>query len=98
MDHPQRRGSSQYQEYAKLPIVPLVVTPQNEGIPDSTPIIERLESQFPSPRFIHRNRLRLLFPRCSKSSATNGATNGCSIIDGRGRWNQLTPPAASPAR
>ncbi len=38
-----------YQKYAKLPLIPLVVTPEGEGIQDSTPIIERLEEQYPEP-------------------------------------------------
>ncbi|MEE9279040.1 MAG: glutathione S-transferase family protein [Myxococcota bacterium] len=38
-----------YQKYAKLPLIPLVVTPEDEGIQDSTPIIERLEEQYPEP-------------------------------------------------
>jgi len=42
-------SAAEYQKYAKLPIVPLVVTPDNEGIQDSTPIIERLEPSFPQP-------------------------------------------------
>ncbi len=42
-------AQSEYQKYAKLPIVPLVVTLKNEGIQDSTPIIERLESEYPEP-------------------------------------------------
>jgi len=40
---------SEYQKYAKLPIVPLVVTPGGEGIQDSTPIIERFEAEHPEP-------------------------------------------------
>ncbi len=39
----------EYAKYAKLPIVPLVVTPQDEGIQDSTPIIDRVEAQHPQP-------------------------------------------------
>ena len=39
----------EYQKYAKLPIVPLVVTPEGEGIQDSTPILERFEAAFPDP-------------------------------------------------
>ena len=39
----------EYQKYAKLPIVPLVLTPQNEGLQDSTPIIDRIEAVHPSP-------------------------------------------------
>src|SRR5271156_3579456 len=40
---------SEYQKYAKLPIVPLVVTPQNAGIQASTPIIDRIEAEHPQP-------------------------------------------------
>jgi glutathione S-transferase len=40
---------SEYQKYAKLPIVPLVVTPADEGIQDSTPIIERFDAECPEP-------------------------------------------------
>jgi len=42
-------STAEYQKYAKLPIVPLVVTPDDQGIQDSTPIIERLEPLFPQP-------------------------------------------------
>ncbi|MGH7923833.1 MAG: glutathione S-transferase family protein [Candidatus Binatus sp.] len=42
-------STAEYQKYAKLPIVPLVVTPDDNGIQDSTPIIERLEPLFPQP-------------------------------------------------
>ncbi len=42
-------SQAEYQKYAKLPIVPLVVTPDDEGIQDSTPIIERIESENPEP-------------------------------------------------
>ena len=37
----------EFQKYAKLPLVPLVVTPEGEGIQDSTPIIERMETSGP---------------------------------------------------
>jgi len=40
---------AEYQKYAKLPIVPLVVTPSGEGIQDSTPILERFEALHPEP-------------------------------------------------
>src|SRR5258707_4953833 len=39
---------AEFQKYAKLPLVPLVVTPQGEGLQDSTPIIERFEAEQPS--------------------------------------------------
>ncbi len=39
----------EFQKYAKLPLVPLVVTPEDKGIQDSTPIIEAMEKLFPEP-------------------------------------------------
>jgi glutathione S-transferase len=39
----------EFARYAKLPLVPLVVTPDGRGIQDSTPIIEQLEAVFPAP-------------------------------------------------
>lgn len=39
----------EFSRYAKLPLVPLLVTPEGEGWQDSTPIIERLEARFPEP-------------------------------------------------
>lgn len=46
-----RNASNQadYQKHAKLPLIPLVVTPDDEGIQDSTPIIERVEAMHPQP-------------------------------------------------
>ncbi len=47
-----RRGPSnqaEFQRHARLPLVPLVVTPDDEGIQDSTPIIEAMEARFPEP-------------------------------------------------
>ena len=38
-----------FQKYAKLPLIPLVITPEDEGIQDSTPIIEKLEARHPEP-------------------------------------------------
>lgn len=35
---------AEFQKYAKLPLVPLVVTPEGEGVQDSTPILERFEA------------------------------------------------------
>jgi glutathione S-transferase len=40
---------AEYQKYAKLPIVPLVVTPAGDGLQDSTPILERFEAEYPEP-------------------------------------------------
>jgi glutathione S-transferase len=38
-----------YRRYARLPIVPTVATPEDEGLQDSTPIIERLDALYPEP-------------------------------------------------
>jgi glutathione S-transferase len=38
-----------FKRYARLPIVPLVVTPDDQGIQDSTPILDAIEAIFPEP-------------------------------------------------
>lgn len=38
-----------YRRYARLPIVPTVATPEDEGLQDSTPIMETLDARFPEP-------------------------------------------------
>ena len=43
---------AEFQKYAKLPLVPLVVTPEGEGIQDSTPIVERFEARQPEPSIV----------------------------------------------
>jgi glutathione S-transferase len=45
-------NQGEFQRYAKLPLVPLVVTPEGEGIQDSTPILERFEKAFPEPSIV----------------------------------------------
>ena len=40
---------AEFQKHAKLPLVPLVITPEETGIQDSTPIIEAMEKQYPEP-------------------------------------------------
>ena len=40
---------AEFQKYAKLPLIPLVVTPEGEGLQDSTPIIERFEAKASEP-------------------------------------------------
>jgi len=42
----------EFQKYAKLPLVPLVVTPEGEGVQDSTPILERFEASTPEPSLV----------------------------------------------
>jgi len=46
------RGADNDEEYrrlSRLPIIPTVATPDDEGLQDSTPIIEAIESRFPEP-------------------------------------------------
>jgi glutathione S-transferase len=40
---------AEFQKYAKLPLIPVVVTPEDEGLQDSTPILETLEARHPEP-------------------------------------------------
>jgi len=42
-------SAGEYQKYAKLPIIPLVVSPEGEAMQDSTPILEHIEKRFPEP-------------------------------------------------
>jgi glutathione S-transferase len=43
---------AEFQKYAKLPLVPLVVTPEGEGVQDSTPILERFEASHRKPSVV----------------------------------------------
>jgi glutathione S-transferase len=40
---------AEFQRYAKLPLIPLVVAPDGTALQDSTPIIEHMERLFPQP-------------------------------------------------
>jgi glutathione S-transferase len=42
-------SQTEYEKHAKMPIIPLVVTPEGTGIQDSTPIIDALEKLYPEP-------------------------------------------------
>ena len=42
-------AQAEYEKYAKIPIIPLVVTPEDKGMQDSTPIIDHLEALYPEP-------------------------------------------------
>ncbi len=42
-------SDAEFQRYAKIQIVPLVVTPDDQAIQDSTPIIEKIEALHPEP-------------------------------------------------
>ena len=57
------RGPSnmaEYQKHAKLPLIPLVITPEGQGLQDSTPILEAMEARFPEPS-IHPSDPTLAF-------------------------------------
>ncbi len=42
-------SQAEYEKHARMPIIPLVVTPDGSGIQNSTPIIDRIEKLFPEP-------------------------------------------------
>jgi glutathione S-transferase len=42
-------NQEEFQRLAKLPLVPLVATPDGQSLQDSTPIIEKMEQLFPEP-------------------------------------------------
>lgn len=53
-------NQADFAKHAKLPLVPLVVTPDDKGIQDSTPILEAIEEKFPQPS-IHPSEPTLAF-------------------------------------
>jgi len=42
-------NAAEYQRHARLPLIPLVVTPEDTAMQDSTPILERFEAEQPDP-------------------------------------------------
>ena len=42
-------SQAEFEKHAKMPIIPLVVTPDGTGIQDSTPIIDQVEKLHPEP-------------------------------------------------
>jgi glutathione S-transferase len=42
-------SQAEYEKYARMPIIPLVVTPDGAGLQDSTPIIDTMEKLYPEP-------------------------------------------------
>lgn len=53
-------NQEEFQKYAKLPLIPLVVTPDGQAVQDSTPILEHFERLFPEPS-IHPDDAVLAF-------------------------------------
>jgi glutathione S-transferase len=79
-------NQEEFQKYAKLPLVPLVVTPEEEGIQDSTPIIEALEARFPDPP---------LQPGDPTLAFLSALLEEFGDESGRGRPIRIRPPAGS---
>jgi glutathione S-transferase len=42
-------SQAEFEKHARMPIIPLVVTPEGTGIQDSTPIIDAMEKLYPAP-------------------------------------------------
>src|SRR5262249_28799753 len=42
-------SQAEYESHARIPVMPLVVTPDGVGIQDSTPIIDHMEKLYPEP-------------------------------------------------
>ena len=42
-------SQAEYEKHAKIPVIPLVVTPEGTGIQDSTPVIDQMEKLHPEP-------------------------------------------------
>jgi len=53
-------NQAEFAKHAKLPLIPLVVTPDEKGLQDSTPILEAIEEKFPQPS-IHPSEPTLAF-------------------------------------
>lgn len=49
-------NQAEFQHYAKLPLIPLVVSPDGQAIQDSTPIIERFEALHGEPSIVPDDR------------------------------------------
>ena len=43
------QNMAEFERFAKLPLIPLVLTPRREAIQDSTPIMARLDELYPQP-------------------------------------------------
>ena len=42
-------SQAEFEKHARMPIIPLVVTPEEKGFQDSTPIIDAMEKLYPEP-------------------------------------------------
>ncbi len=42
-------SQAEFEQHAKIPVIPLLVTPEGTGIQDSTPIIDAMEKLYPEP-------------------------------------------------
>ena len=53
-------SQAEFEQHAKIPVIPLLVTPEGTGIQDSTPIIDAMEKLHPEPS-IHPDDAALRF-------------------------------------
>ena len=84
VDRANAETQAEFQKYAKLPLVPLVVTPDGRGrCRTRRRSSSTSRSEFPSRRSTPATRWPPSSRRCSRSSATSGATSGCSTTAGR---------------
>lgn len=58
-----RKNEKLYQRHAKVQLIPLLFFPSGETMQDSTPIIERLETEYPDPA-VHPEDKALWFLSC----------------------------------
>ncbi|GBD26202.1 hypothetical protein HRbin30_01532 [bacterium HR30] len=45
----------EFSRHAKLPLIPLLLTPEGEALQDSTPILETLEERYPEPSIVPKD-------------------------------------------
>jgi len=69
------KAEREYQAHAKVQLIPLLFFPNGETMQDSTPILERLDTEYPSPSIIRTARRSGSSRACSRNSATSGATS-----------------------
>lgn len=69
------REPDEFKKYARLPLMPLVVTPELEGNQDLTPMIEKMERLFPEPSIYPKDPLFDSFRLSSRSTTQASGTS-----------------------
>ena len=73
-------SQAEFEKHARMPIIPLVVTPEGTGLQDSTPIIDAMEKLHPEPS-IHPEDSRFSAKQLDATAWTTSAQSSC-------RWGQ----------